>query len=238
MKRLIRTLIYTGALSVVALPVFAQAQSPDDRDAALCGQLAAHRQAVEADFGRRLVTFRQAAQAQADALVDQEAAIDVSLGRLQQKYDEHFKQWFVNKQQRSADQDLHKLEVFEREVEKLVQSQRQGLAEARSQFRQAVSQLVSRRQTAAEEKAAVFQQRVTQAFDNARLACGRNQAVRQVFIQELRSARLAYADFRRSQASFTEEIGRLSEVRSETVQAIKHTYEQGFQKAYGEYTSE
>lgn len=235
MKRLIRVAILTVAASGVLLPGIARAQSADDRNAVLCGRIDEHARTVEEQFSERLEWFRQTAQEQTESIVAKQADIDELVGKTREKYDRHLKRWF-EKRKTDTDVDQQKLATFQAQVEALIVQQRQRLAQARHDFRQSVDRLIQDRQAAIEEQITSFRSRTDNAFTKAKTACIRGALNRQEFVVELRDARLAFAEFRRSQASFAKEVHRLADERKLAVEEIRHQYEQDFLLAYEQFS--
>ncbi len=243
MKRLTSGLFLSLAAIVSLAPFAASAQSLQQRESQFCSSLSSRIDDIQNGFKDKIGDYIKKSDKLSEEAAGRRIITDESLSVKHKEYDEMYQQW-SRQSLSTANDDERKAAVneFNQKIQNIVNDQRQEYADIRAQFRGELDEIKAARRQAVTEKADEFSKQAEVALELAKISCSRQREpqseTRSKLIKSLESARLSYAEFRRSQAGYEDQIKQAIEKRTSSIKVSKQKFEQAFMQASQEFKPE
>lgn len=236
MKRPTRLVPVAILALVLYLPITVAGQSIRDRESSVCSLLSERRTQVVEALNERTEEYSRRVNASFTAAELRQKEADEVLISTQGEFAQRIHQWQQSYIADNEDEAKRAAaEEFTGTLQQLISVRRQAYAQARSEFRTGLAEARQLRHTQTLGRIDNLKSGVEQAFAQAQSACSRESAeakeIREEFINSLKEIRLAYADFRRTEKSYGEQIEDLIAARKASYDEARREFEQGFQQA-------
>lgn len=236
MKHLTRFAPVAILAAVLALPTAVNAQSIRDRENNVCSLLNERRAKVLESLDERTGEYSRRVNASLTAAELRQKEVDEVLISTQGEFAQRIHQWHQKYISENSDETKRgSADEFVDTLKQLISVRREAYAQARSEYRAGLDQARQQRHAQTQERINSLKAGVEQAFSQTQSACSRGGAeaakIREEFINNLKQIRLAYADFRRTDSSYGEQIEGLITARKNTYDQARREFEQGFQQA-------
>jgi len=214
----------------------ASAQSSQEREAAVCEARNDRLLALQERFVSKRQVHEERLASLRSAVDIRRAEIDEVITETAANYDERYQKWYEGYIEETNDEVKQAAATaFYQSVQTLLADRRAAYREARTTFRSTLDSIREERVTAQRSAADTFRAQAEAAYTTVTNACGvrgRDAAqTRREFIDSLRSSRLTYAETRRSQQPYRDQIQTAIETRTDAYKVARQTFEQGFQQA-------
>lgn len=238
MKRLISFALPALLAVTFAVPAAVNGQSIRDRESNVCSLLNERRTAVLESLDERTGEYSRRFNASLTAADLRQKEVDEVLVSTQGEFAQRIYQWHQSHAVENEDESKRAAaDEFIDTLQQLISIRRQAYAQARSEYRAGLTQARQQRYGQAQERINALKSGVEQAFSQAQRACSGGSAeageIREEFINNLKQVRLAYAEFRRTEKSYGEQIEGLIEARKNSFAEARREFEQSFQQALG-----
>lgn len=230
---LVVILVLVGVL--LPLKATAQEQQVSQREATVCEQRSSRLEAFREKFVEKQLTLEQRGASLLSSVEVRRGEIDEVLAETKSNYDERYQAWFDGYVSETEDEEKRAAAaVFYDDLKQLLASRRDAYQTARVAFRSQLDQIRAQRFNEKLRTAETFRLEAEAAFSELQSACngrGRDNAqARQGFVKGLREARLTYAQSRRDQTPYREQIQDAVRARNQAFEEARKTFELGFQQ--------
>lgn len=225
---------------LLILPGSVQAQGVSEREAIFCSSHSERQTGISDMFNKKFELYQAALTNQSEQQVARRMQLDEKLTSTRAVADmARNESYLLIKNKQTTEEGKTWAEAYAAEVDQAIAARRSEYDTARLSFHQTIDNLLSSRATAMQTSAQIFQQESIAAMQRVASDCKSSradkQAARRQFIENMRSARLKYAEQLRLRKDFKAEVKDAVSVRDEAYKTATIRFQQKMQSIREKY---